>query len=125
MKRLLVVLLFVSISGCAWFQPKAPSTRFGEAYTKAMLSEYDLAMEVKKFLLGMALIHDPSKKHINDIGGRFFRQYEETVDALADFRMGRVDLYILESALDDLDGDKRELSTTIRAYLNILLEGDK
>jgi len=124
-KRLIIILLFVSISGCAWFQPKAPQVRFGEDYIKAELSEYDLAMHIKKFLYAKIMIGDLAREHINNIGGKFFGEYNDSVDALADFRAGRVDLWALESALDDMDDAKRELSTTVKAYLNILIEGVK
>jgi len=125
MKRLWIVLLFVSISGCAWFQPKAPPVRLGEQYIKSQLSEYDLAMQIKKFLYAKTHIGDMARGHINDIGGEFFREYNDSVDALADFRAGRIDQWSLESALGDMDDSKRELSTTIKAYLNILMEGAK
>ena len=125
MKRLLIVLLIVSISGCAWVQPKAPQVRFGEDYIQAELSEYDLAMQIKRFLYAKIMIGDLAREHINNIGNKFFEDYNDSVDALADYRSGRIDLWALESALGDMDNSKRELSTTVKAYLNILIEGTK
>jgi len=125
MKRLLLILLIISVTGCAWFQPKAPPVRLGEKYIKTQLSEYDLAMQIKKFLYAKKMIGDMARGHINNIGGDFFREYNDSVDALADFRAGRIDLWSLENALGDMDDSKRELSTTIKAYLNILMEGTK
>jgi len=80
-KRLIIILLFVSISGCAWFQPKAPQVRFGEDYIKSELSEYDLAMHIKKFLYAKIMIGDLAREHINNIGGKFFGEYNDSVDA--------------------------------------------
>ena len=125
MKRLLIIVVCLTVTGCAWFQPKAPQVRFGEDYIKAELSEYDLAMHIKKFLYTKIMIGDLARGHINDIGGKFFKEYNDSVDALADYRAGRIDLWALESALDDMDDSKRELSTTVKAYLNILIEGAK
>ena len=126
MKRLLIILLFISISGCAsWLQPKAPPVRLGEQYIKSQLSEYDLAMQIKRFLYAKIFIGDLARGHVNKTGEKFFSDYKDSVEALADFRAGRIDLWSLESALGDMDDSKRELSTTIKAYLNILMEGVK
>jgi len=125
MKRLLLILLIISVTGCAWFQPKAPPTRFGVQLLEVELSKYEMAMMVKKFLYIKALIGDMGREHINSVGTKVFDSYHVGVDTLADFREGRVGLYSIESDLGKLNRHNSELSVTINAYLNILMEGAK
>jgi len=125
MKRLLIIPLVLVITGCAWFQPKAPPTRFGVQLLEVELSKYEMAMMVKKFLYGKILIGDLARDHINSVGTKVFENYHISVDTLADFREGRVGLYSIESDLDKLNRVNSELSTTINAYLAIILEGTK
>jgi len=125
MKRLILILLIISVTGCAWFQPKAPPTRFGVQLLEVELSKYEMAMMVKKFLYGKILIGDLARDHINNVGTKVFENYHISVDTLADYREGRVGLYSIETDLDKLNRVNSELSTTINAYLNILMEGTK
>jgi len=65
------------------------------------------------------------REHINSVGTKVFDSYHVGVDTLADFREGRVGLYSIESDLGKLNRHNSELSVTINAYLNILMEGTK
>ena len=121
MKKLLIVLLLIIITGCG---AKAPSLRFGAMWVLSERQNYDLSLSVAGALHRAGHIDAIAKTHIIEIGEKSNALYHDVVNLMMAYRQDEISLYDFESRIREFHRRQLELNATLKAYL-VMIEWEK